>query len=71
MAAQTVSSLLRLPKRTRLEIAETLWLSVADEQRMPVPEHHKRVLDERLAALRSGKSQPIPHQELMRRLKAS
>ncbi len=70
MATLSVSSLLRLPKRKRLEIAESLWLSVADEQKMPVPERHRKILDARLASYRSGKSKPIPHDELMRRLRA-
>jgi putative addiction module component (TIGR02574 family) len=69
MPSQTVSSLLRLPRRRRLEIAERLWLSVADEKEMPVPESHKKILDARLAAYRSGKSKPISHEELMRRLR--
>jgi putative addiction module component (TIGR02574 family) len=68
MPSQSVSSLLRLPKRKRMEIAEKLWLSVADEEAMPVPAAHKKILDARLAAYRSGKSVPIPHDELMRRL---
>lgn len=71
MASEPVSSLLRLPKRKRLEIAESLWLSVADEEKMPVPAAHKKVLDERLAAYRSGRSKPISHEELMRRLKSA
>ena len=69
MPSQSVSSLLRLPKRKRLEIAESLWLSVADEQKMAVPENHKRVLDVRMADYRSGKSKPVTHAELMRRLR--
>lgn len=68
MPSESVSSLLRLPKRKRLEIAERLWLSVADEQKMPVPASHKKILDERWTAYRTGKSKPIPHDELMRRL---
>jgi putative addiction module component (TIGR02574 family) len=68
MPSQTVSSLLRLPRRKRLEIAERLWLSVADEKDMPVPESHKKIIDARLDAYRSGKSKPISHEELMRRL---
>jgi len=71
MLSQTVSSLLRLPRRKRLEIAGRLWLSVADEKEMPVPESHKKILDARLAAYRSGKGKPIPHEELMRRLRTS
>jgi putative addiction module component (TIGR02574 family) len=70
MPSESVASLLRLPKRKRLEIAESLWLSVADEEKMPVPPSHKKVLDERWAAYRSGKSKPISHEELMRRLRS-
>ena len=71
MPSQTVSSLLRLPKRKRLEIAESLWLSVADEEKMPVPERHKKILDARMADYRSGKTKPVSHDELMRRLRTS
>ena len=71
MPSSSVSALLRLPKRKRLEIAESLWLSVADEEKMPVPESHKKVLDVRLADYRSKKSKPVSHEELMRRLRAS
>jgi putative addiction module component (TIGR02574 family) len=69
MPSQSVSSLLRLPKRKRLEIAESLWLSVADEEKMPVPESHKKILDARLADYRAGKTKPVSHDELMRRLR--
>jgi putative addiction module component (TIGR02574 family) len=71
MRSSSVSSLLRLPKRKRLEIAESLWLSVADEEKMPVPESHKKILDARLADYRAGKSKPITHEELMRRLRSA
>ena len=70
MPSESVSSLLRLPKRKRLEIAERLWLSVADEGAMPVPASHRKVLDERWSAYRAGKSKPISHVELMRRLRS-
>jgi putative addiction module component (TIGR02574 family) len=69
MISQSVASLLRLPKRKRLEIAESLWLSVADEEKMPVPERYKKVLDARLADYRTRKSVPISHEELMQRLR--
>ena len=63
-------ALLRLPKKRRMEIAEQLWLSVADEEKMPVPAEHRAVLDKRLADYRSGKSKPISIEELMRRVRA-
>lgn len=37
MSFVVIADLLRLPKRKRLEIAERLWLSAADEAAMPVP----------------------------------
>jgi hypothetical protein len=36
----------------------------------PLGDQHRAILDERLAAYRSGKSKPISHQELMRRVRA-
>jgi putative addiction module component (TIGR02574 family) len=53
-----------------MEIAESLWLSVADEEKMPVPESHKKILGERHADYRAGKTKPVTHDELMRRLRA-
>ncbi|MDR1283497.1 MAG: addiction module protein [Opitutaceae bacterium] len=61
--------LLKLPKNKRMVIAERLWLSVVDETTLPVPASHKRVLDERLHRYRSGQSKPIPHKEMMARLR--
>lgn len=66
-----VSDLLRLPKRRRMQIAESLWLSVADEQTLTVPVAHRKILDARLAAYRAGQTRPLLHGELMRRLRAS
>lgn len=71
MTPAAISELLQLPKRQRLAVAEQLWLSVADEASMPVPESHKRVLRQRLADYRTGESKAIPHDELMARVRAS
>jgi putative addiction module component (TIGR02574 family) len=71
MSAEAISDLMRLPVRQRLAIAERLWLSVANEETMPVPADHKRILRKRLADYRSGKSKVISHRELMRRLASS
>lgn len=65
-----MDSLLRLPKKRKMEIAERLWLSVADERTAPVPAAHKKIVAARLADYRSGKSVPVPHAELMRKLRA-
>lgn len=70
MLPESRPSLLRLPKRKRLQIAESLWLSVADEEKMPLPERHKKVLNDRLAAYRAGLTKPIAHDELMGRFQS-
>lgn len=67
----SLPELLRLPKKRRMEIAERLWTSVADEEKMPVPAGHRAIIDQRLSAYRSGKSKPISMAELMRRVRAS
>jgi putative addiction module component (TIGR02574 family) len=61
----------QLPQRKRLELAERLWLSVADEASMPVPESHKRILRKRMADYKAGRIKAISHAELMRRVRAS
>jgi putative addiction module component (TIGR02574 family) len=63
--------LFKLPKKKRLELAERLWLSVADETSIPVSESHKRVLKQRLADFKTGRIRTISHDELMRRVRAS
>jgi putative addiction module component (TIGR02574 family) len=68
--AGTMASLLRLPKKRKMEIAERLWLSAIDERTTPVPAAHKKTVTTRLADYRSGKSVPVPHAELMRKLRA-
>lgn len=65
-----LAPLLRLPKNERMEVAERLWLSVADENRLAVPAEHKVTIDRRLEDYKRGKSVPIPHAEMMRRLRA-
>jgi len=65
-----VAPLLRLPKKERMEVAETVWLSVADEQKMSVSAAHKKISDQRLADYNSGQSIPIPHSQMMKRLRS-
>lgn len=65
-----MDSLLRLPKKRKMEIAERLWLSVTDDRTASVPAAHKKVIAIRLADYRRGKSVPVPHAELMRKLRA-
>lgn len=71
MPRALLPALLQLPKRQRLEIAERLWLSIAADSSRSVPASHQRILTQRLADYRSGKSKPISHAELMRRVRAT
>jgi hypothetical protein len=68
MIRSDLSELLQLLKPQRLA---GLWLSVADESSMPVPEGHKRVLRRRLAEYRAGQLGVVSHEELMRRVRES
>ena len=68
--ADTMDSLLCLPKRRKMEIAERLRLSATDEGTARVPSDHKKIVSTRLADYRSGKSVPVSHAELMRKLRA-
>jgi putative addiction module component (TIGR02574 family) len=70
MPPAVLSNLLQLPPRQRLEIAERLWFSVADEEKMPVPAAHKRLLRQRVADYKAGKIKTISHADLMRRLRS-
>jgi putative addiction module component (TIGR02574 family) len=67
MTLASFPRLRRLPKRQRLKLAEELWLSSIDDT-APVPPEHKKILDERWSAYRSGKVKPISMAELERRL---
>jgi putative addiction module component (TIGR02574 family) len=71
MPPSVLPELLELPRRTRLAIAERLWLSVADEDSLPVPAGHKRILRTRLAGYRAGHIKAVSHAELMRRVRRS
>lgn len=44
----TKDEIFDLPVEERLHLIETLWDSI-DPQRLPLPESHRRVLDESLA----------------------
>lgn len=70
MPTPSIDSLLKLPKKRRMEIAERLWLSTADEQSAPVPAAHKKTVATRLAAYKAGQSKPVAHEDMMRKLRA-
>jgi putative addiction module component (TIGR02574 family) len=69
MSNAAIDSLLRLPKKRKMEIAERLWLSAVDERTDGVPAAHKKIIASRLADYRAGKSIPVPHADLMRKLR--
>ena len=69
MATAVLPSLLKLPKRKRMELAESLWLSVADDS-MNVPADHKEILSSRLKSYRAGALQTVSSRSLIKRLRS-
>lgn len=59
--------LTKLSKRQRMKLAEELWFSGVDDN-LPVNPVHKKILDERWSAYKSGKVKRITLPELERRL---
>jgi putative addiction module component (TIGR02574 family) len=51
--AELKQQVLELPEEERLEVAEAIWTSLEDRDRLPLPEWQKVLLDERLAASES------------------
>jgi len=56
-----------LPKRERFKLAEELWLSGIDDA-SPVSATHKKLLDQRWSAYKTGSAKRISLAELDRRL---
>jgi len=52
-----------------MEIAESLWLSVADDS-MDVPADHKSILTDRLKAHRSGMIKTVSSATLIKKLRS-
>ena len=70
MTLANFPELTKLPKRQRLKLAEELWFSGVDDS-LPVSPVHKKILDERWGAYKSGKVKRITLPELERRLARS
>jgi putative addiction module component (TIGR02574 family) len=53
MSAVLLDRLLHLPAKERLELAEALWHSLADEtpDQAPISDWHRELLEERLAEI--------------------
>lgn len=66
----TLANFPKLPKRQRMKLAEELWFSGVDDS-LPVNPAHKKILDERWTAYKSGKVKRITLPELERRLARS
>lgn len=67
MTLANFPELTKLPKRQRMKLAEELWFSGVDDS-LPVSPVHKKILDERWTAYKSGKVKRITLAELERRL---
>lgn len=67
MTLANFPELTKLPKRQRLKLAEELWFSSVDDS-LSVPPAHKKLIDERWTAYKSGKSRRLTSAELERRL---
>ena len=57
-----------LPPRQKLKLAEELWFDGVSDDALPVPDWHKKILSERLAAYKAGSLKTISVAELKRRL---
>jgi hypothetical protein len=57
----------KLPKKSRQKLADELWLSSVDDA-SPVSAAHKRIVDDRWRAYKSGQTKRITLAELERRL---
>ena len=63
------ADILELPRHQKLELMEALWEDLATQpQNVEVPEWHRELLDERLAAVEEGKDQFIPWEEAKREI---
>lgn len=69
---QIAAAALQLPPKERALLAESLWESLADPYKTLPPTDDTDEVDlatERDRQLESGEVQPVPHQEMMARLR--
>lgn len=63
------ADILELPRHEKLELMEAPWEDLARQpENVEVPQWHKELLDERLAALEKGSDRFIPWEEAKRDL---
>jgi putative addiction module component (TIGR02574 family) len=70
MTLANFPELTKLPKRQRMKLAEELWFSSIDD-RLPAHPKHKKILDQRWSAYKSGKTARLSANELQQRLASS
>ena len=57
MTATQIKQLHKLPKQEKIFLAQMLWEDIAKEQNVDeLPAEHKKILDERLEKIKSGKA---------------
>ena len=69
---QIASQALRLPPKQRAMLAESLWESLADPYKIPAEQDDAETIKtalERDRQLEAGEAQPVPHEEMMSRLR--
>jgi putative addiction module component (TIGR02574 family) len=69
---QIAAEALRLPPKERALLAESLWESLVDPFKVPASADEAEAIAvalERDRQLESGKVQPVPHEEMMARLR--
>jgi putative addiction module component (TIGR02574 family) len=71
MSTAILDKLLELSAQERLELAEALWHSLADEapDQVPIPDWHRELLDERLAAMDSSGEKGEPWEQVLANIK--
>ena len=62
------SEILALPVEARIQLAISIWDSVADET-IPISEEHKRILDERLLHHEANPTEGTPWREVIEKLR--
>lgn len=67
----SIAELKKLPLSEKLQILEVLWEDLRDcEESVPVPEWHKRILDERLKEVEAGRETIVDWDEIKHDLRA-
>jgi putative addiction module component (TIGR02574 family) len=67
----SIAELKKLPLNEKLQIIEVLWEDLRNqEEAVPVPEWHKKILDERLKAVEEGREEILEWDDIKHDLRA-